>query len=93
MKMASVCDWVGHDLPRVRPAQVPELFGFAGTPENIDHFLTVHCKSHNPEKVVAGEEALGELPFVLEFEVTPGRWGFLLLSLLPIPSSAGHLIR
>ena len=35
-KMAALCDWVGHDLLRVRPSQIPELFGIANTPERAN---------------------------------------------------------
>ena len=92
-KMAALCDWVGHDLLRVRLSQIPELFGIANTPESVNHFLSEHCISHSPEKILAGEESLGSMPFVLESKYEYGRHGLTVFSLSPIPCNAGHSIQ
>ena len=92
-KMAALCQRIGHDLPRVRLSQIPELFGIANTPESVNHFLAEHCISHSPERILAGEESLGSMPFVLESKDEYGRSGLTVFSLSPIPCNAGHSIQ
>src|SRR4030095_224628 len=92
-KIAALCGRAGHDLRRVRLSQIPELFGIADTPESVNHFLAERCISHSPERVLAGGESLGSMPFVLEFKDEYGRWGLVVFSLSPIPCNAGHSIQ
>jgi hypothetical protein len=57
---------------------------------SVNHFLAEHCISHSPERVLAGEESLGSMPFVLEAKDEYGRYGLTVFSLSPISCNAGH---
>lgn len=92
-KMARLCDHIGRTLPKVRPSQIPKLFGILNTKESIGHFLNDHCISHNPERILAGEDSLPPNAFVLEFLNDQDWWSLEVLSPSPMPCTYGHDIQ